>query len=41
MSEIQILPIDPSIAPKTTEVAEKAFGTFVRLMIPKKNLWGF
>ncbi len=41
MSEYQISPITPDIEPKLPEVAERAFGKGVGIILPKKNLWGF
>lgn len=41
MSEYQISPITPDIEPKLPEVAERAFGKGVRLILPTKKIWGF
>ncbi len=41
MSEYQISPITPAIESKLPEVAERAFGKGVSIILPKKNLWGF
>lgn len=41
MSEYQISPITQDIESKLPEVAERAFGKGIRLLLPKKNLWGF
>lgn len=41
MSEYQISPITSAIEAKLSEVAERAFGKGVALILPKKNLWGF
>ncbi len=41
MSDVKILPMTQEVVPETTAVAEKAFGKMVRLILPKKNLWGF
>lgn len=41
MNEYMISPIEPSILKKTTQVAQKAFGYGVKLVIPQKNIWGF